>query len=192
MRSNSHQYKRILFTVSVVSLVAAFWLPCAFAVEEPDGYRLELYDDVVPATLQGATRVTALEVVRLRSEFDALVVDVIPEHIKPDTLPAGQRWFPVVHRGVANALWLPDVGYGSLSRATENYFKRHLQISTNGDLDHPVVFYCRIDCWMSWNAAKRALSFGYTRVSWFADGIDDWRFEGLETQVLQPAPGVRH
>jgi len=45
---------------------------------------------------------------------------------------------------------------------------------------------------MSWNAAKRALSLGYSQVYWFAGGIEDWMVEGLATQVLEPAEGVRH
>lgn len=184
---------RTLFNlVRVISVITALWLPWAAAVEEQEGYRLENYDDVVPATLQGAITVTALDVAKLQSEHDALVIDVIPEFNKPVDLPAGQLWFPVAHRGVAGALWLPDVGYGALSETTEDYFRSHLQRATHGNLDHPVVFYCRSDCWMSWNAAKRAMSFGYTKVYWFADGIDDWEFEDLKTQELEPAPGIRH
>lgn len=179
-------------------LILAFSVPMTLlpslvlAVDEPNGYRHERYDDEVPATLSGATRVTALEVANLQSVFDAVVVDVIPEQRKPNALPPGQIWFPVAHVGVAGALWLPDVGYGSLSDTTTSYFVDHLRASTNDDSNHPVIFYCRSDCWMSWNAAKRAMAFGYTRVYWFAEGIDEWQFEDLDTQVLEPAPGLRH
>ena len=62
---------------------------------------------------------------------------------------------------------------------------------TRGNKSHPVIFYCRSDCWMSWNAAKRALSFGYTKVYWFAEGIDGWLFEEYDTEVLTPAAGQR-
>jgi len=160
-------------------------------VEQPDGYRMELYDAPVPAGLDGATRVTAIEVKQLRERTDVLIVDVIPEHRKPDYLPENQLWIPVPHKGVAGALWLPDVGFGALSNVTEKYFKHHLNNSTAGNLDHPVVFYCRIDCWMSWNAAKRALTYGYTNVYWFADGIEDWDFEGYDFAILQVAEGQR-
>lgn len=161
------------------------------AIEEPSGYRSELYDDVVPDTLQGATRVTALDVQRLRREVDALVVDVIPEHRMPDSLPKGQLWIPVPHKGVPGALWLPDVGFGVLSDVTEKYFTSHLRNATRGNFEHPVIFYCRSDCWMSWNAAKRAMNYGYAKVYWFADGVDDWAFEGFEFENLTAAPGQR-
>ena len=163
----------------------------AMAVEEPAGYRMEHYDDRVPATLSGATRVSALEVLELQQNEGALIIDVIPEHQQPDDLPEGQLWLPVPHKGVAGALWLPDVGYGALSEVTESYFKGHLKEVSRGDWGQPLIFYCRADCWMSWNAAKRAMSYGYTSVYWFADGIDDWMFEDFELEVLKPAEGVR-
>lgn len=161
------------------------------AVEEPDGYRVDEYDDVVPETLTGASRVTALDVWKLQIEHNAVVIDVIPEHRRPDVLPEGQLWIPVPHTGIAGAIWLPDVGFGVLSEITENYFKTHLQRATDGNHSHPLVFYCRADCWMSWNAAKRSLSYGYKQVYWFAEGIDDWRFEDLPLKTLTPAEGQR-
>lgn len=182
------------FTITVVfiSFVSLINPPGAFAqVAQPDGYRMELYDDEVPTGLDGATRVSAHDVKRLQETEDALVIDVIPEHRKPDFLPENQIWIPVPHKGVPGALWLPDVGYGVLSEITEGYFKRHIATATQGNLEHPVVFYCRINCWMSWNAAKRALSYGYANVYWFADGIEDWQFEGYEFAILEAAPGQR-
>lgn len=175
---------KLFFLVWIIPLSHA-------AVEEPEGYRMELYDDVVPDTLTGSKRVSAVEVFALQHDHNAVIIDVIPEHRRPDFLPEGQLWFPVPHTGVKDALWLPDVGFGVLSDITENYFRHHLQQATQQQLSTPVVFYCRIDCWMSWNAAKRALTYGYTSVYWFADGLDEWRFEDLPVEQLQPAPGQR-
>ena len=160
-------------------------------ISQPDGYRMELYDDKVPDSLDGASTVTAVEVKRLQDSIAAVVVDVIPQHSRPKALPENQVWSPVPHRGIPEAVWLPDTGYGVLSEITEKYFKQNLNVVTNGDRNHPVIFYCRANCWMSWNAAKRALSYGYTDVYWFSDGIDDWIFEGFETEILTPAKGQR-
>jgi len=164
----------------------------ASEVPQPSGYRMELYDDRVPAALDGATRVTAVDVKRLQETVKAVVVDVIPEQRKPDFLPENQIWIPVPHRGVPGSIWLPDVGFGALSETTEAYFKRHLAAATENNTDRPLVFYCRIDCWMSWNAAKRAMSYGYSNVYWFADGIEDWDFEGFDFEILHAAEGQRH
>lgn len=161
------------------------------AVQEPAGYRLDNYGAEVPESLSGAERVNAVDVRRLMRHYGAVVIDVIPEHRKPDELPEGQVWFPVEHRGIAGALWLPDVGYGVLSETTENYFRTHLEKVSDGQSAHPLVFYCRADCWMSWNAAKRAVEYGYTRVYWFADGMEGWLLEDFETEVLTPAAGQR-
>lgn len=178
-----------VLALAVVFLISRYAL--AQEVPEPSDYRMDDYDAPVPAGLAGAIRVTAVDVKRMQDEGNVLVVDVIPEHRKPDVLPEGQIWFPVDHKGLPGALWLPDTGFGLMSEVTENYFKGHLLRATAGKLDTPLVFYCRTDCWMSWNAARRALSYGYTSVHWFADGVDDWFFEGYEFAILKPAAGQR-
>lgn len=160
-------------------------------VGQPDGYRMELYDDTVPTALDGAGTITAVELKALRDSDDAVVIDVIPQHRRPRVLPENQIWYPVEHEGVAGAIWLPDTGYGVLSDITEHYFKHNMSVATGGDKGRHVVFYCRTDCWMSWNAAKRALSYGYTKVHWFRNGIDEWFFEGYDVEVLTPAEGQR-
>ena len=161
------------------------------AVEQPAGYRLQDYDARVPDGLDGAFSVTAAEVKRLQQGRGAVVIDVIPEQRRPAVLPENQIWIPLAHKGVAGAIWLPDIGYGVLSEVTENYFRRHLEAATRGNRDHPVVFYCRANCWMSWNAAKRALEYGYTSVHWFYDGVDGWLLEDYDFEILQPRPGLR-
>lgn len=160
-------------------------------VEQPAGYRLQDYDTRVPDRLDGAHSVTAAEVKRLQNEHDAVVIDVIPEQRRPTMLPENQFWIPLAHKGVPGAIWLPDVGYGVLSETTEDYFRTNLEAATRGNRDHPVVVYCRANCWMSWNAAKRALGYGYTSVHWFFDGVDGWLLEDYDFEVLQPQPGLR-
>jgi PQQ-dependent catabolism-associated CXXCW motif protein len=54
-----------------------------------------------------------------------------------------------------------------------------------------VVFYCLADCWMSWNAAKRAAAWGYTRVYWYRDGTDGWAAAKLPLVEAQPVPETR-
>ena len=40
---------------------------------------------------------------------------------------------------------------------------------------------------MSWNATKRAASWGY-RVAWFPEGVDGWEAAGLPTEIVKPEP----
>ena len=39
---------------------------------------------------------------------------------------------------------------------------------------------------MSWNAAKRALALGYTRVAWYPEGTDGWAADGLPLEARTP------
>jgi rhodanese-related sulfurtransferase len=41
---------------------------------------------------------------------------------------------------------------------------------------------------MSWNAAKRALSYGYADVAWYPDGTDGWHQAELPMQDATPEP----
>jgi rhodanese-related sulfurtransferase len=41
---------------------------------------------------------------------------------------------------------------------------------------------------MSWNAAKRALSYGYTHVFWYRDGSDGWQEIGGFVVEVHPLP----
>ena len=52
----------------------------------------------------------------------------------------------------------------------------------------PLVFYCLKDCWMSWNAAKRALAQGYPNVDWYPEGSDGWAAAGLPLEKRTPEP----
>ena len=160
-------------------------------IEEPDGYRMAKYNAPVPAGLDGAKTIAALGVKRLQQSAGAAVVDVLPYHKQPANLPENQIWSPPDHIGIPGAIWLPETGRGVLSDVTEDYFKHHLNLVTGGNLDHPLVIYCRASCWMSWNAAKRALSYGYVQVFWFPGGIDDWLAEDYASEVLSPAQGQR-
>ncbi|MEM7239896.1 MAG: PQQ-dependent catabolism-associated CXXCW motif protein, partial [Pseudomonadota bacterium] len=49
------------------------------------------------------------------------------------------------------------------------------------------LVFCLAGCWMSWNAAKRALEYGYTDVYWYPDGTDGWDFSGYELEEAERA-----
>ena len=76
---------------------------------------------------------------------------------------------------IPGSVWLPNVGYGELSAEFADYFRTELERLTGGDKSKPLVFYCDANCWMSWNAAKRAMTYGYSAVQWYPDGTDGWK-----------------
>ena len=83
---------------------------------------------------------------------------------------------------------LTATGYGQLPTMTEDYFETGLEKATGNDKAKPVVIYCLKSCWMSWNAAKRAISFGYTSIIWYPDGTDGWSDAGFDLEDRKPEP----
>ncbi len=172
------------------SLVAAAARDSATAamspVAEPAGYWTGSVNAPTPATLHGAKVVSAKQVRALLKTGSAVIIDVSNAPRRPEGLAPGAPWMPTAHPGIPGALWIPGAGMGVVPVAVEKYFKAKLASSTGGDFSRPVVIYCHSRCWLSWNAAKRAVSYGYRNVSWFPQGIEGWRASGLSTTELKP------
>ncbi|AWB08996.1 hypothetical protein A6A40_28820 (plasmid) [Azospirillum humicireducens] len=158
------------------------------AVPEPDGYRMADYRSPTPPTLRGAETVGPEDVARL-AQAGAVLVDVLPTPPRPGGLAPGSRWVPPPHRSLPGARWLPNVGYGALSADQETYFRNSLEALTAGDRKRPLVVFCQPDCWMSWNAAKRAVALGYQSVKWYPAGADGWVAAGRDLVTVEPEPG---
>jgi PQQ-dependent catabolism-associated CXXCW motif protein len=154
---------------------AAAHAPAAGPVAEPQGYKLKDFRSPVPLTLKGAKALTGDQAADLWNANGAIFIDVYPQAPKPKNLPAGTFWRDPAHRTMEGAHWLPNVGYGALPDAIEAYFHAGLERLTKGNRAAPIVLFCLKDCWMSWNAAKRAVAAGYTNVMWFRDGTDAWQ-----------------
>jgi len=154
---------------------------------EPEGYRMERYRAPVPATLRGATVISTARARRLW-ESGAIFVDVLPRPPKPAGLPEGTVWRDRPRYDIPGGVWLPNVGYGALNPKVEAYFRDNLARLTGGDKNARLVIYCKANCWMSWNAAKRALSYGYTQVFWYPEGTGGWQAEGGELRETAPVP----
>ena len=157
-------------------------------VAEPDGYRMDDYRKPVPATLKGASVISAAKASELWTAKSAIFIDVYPKAPKPDNLPAGTFWREPTHQSIETATWLPNVGYGLVPPPTEDYFKKNLEALTAGDTSKAIVFFCLRNCWMSWNAAKRALTYGYKTIMWYPDGTDAWQEIGQPVVEARPAP----
>lgn len=159
----------------------------ARAEGEPAGYRMDAYRGPVPATLAGATVVDDDAAHALWKSGAVVFIDVLPRAPKPANLPEGTIWREKKRLSIPGAIWLPNVGYGALAESTHTYFRQHLLAVTAADVDHPILFFCLSGCWMSWNAAKRALEYGYTRVFWYPDGSDGWDFSDFPLEEIKPA-----
>ena len=174
------------FIVATLSLVAA--ANAADGIPEPDGYRTENYRAPVPATLKGARVVTTEDAEAIWHAGSAVFIDVLPHALKPPNLPPDTVWRDKPRFNIPGSVWLPDTGYGALAVPTEDYLRTGLSRATRSDRTKLLVFYCQANCWMSWNAAKRALSIGYTNVAWYPEGTDGWQQADLPVEESRPQP----
>ncbi len=171
----------------LVAVALVLWPVAGLAqAPEPSGYRMEEYRAPVPATLAGATVVGPEEAHALWEAGETAFIDVLPQAPKPANLPEGTIWRDKPRHSIPGAMWLPNVGYGAIADVTDAYFRDGLAAATGDDLSHPVLFFCLEDCWMSWNAAKRALGYGYRTVYWLPEGTDGWTRLDYPTERVTP------
>lgn len=122
------------------------------------------YRAPTPLSVPGARTVTTLELRRLLRDADArrpALIDVL----------GGEG-----HATLPGAAWLPGAGRGeSFDDALQPRLEQALAALTAGDRDRPLVFFCAsAQCWLSYNAALRAVRLGYRQVLWYRGGIEAW------------------
>ena len=178
----------------LIAATLAFTLALALTAQaqenapEPEGYRTDNYRAPVPATLAGARVLATGEAEAIWRAGAGVFIDVLPHAPKPQNLPAGTIWREKPRLNIPGSVWLPDTGYGTLAAATEDYLRHGLARASGGNSATLLVIYCLTDCWMSWNAAKRALSYGYRNVAWYPEGTDGWQRADLPVAESQPEP----
>ena len=160
------------------------------APAEPAEYRVGDYRSPTPLTLRGATVTSSAEAMALWKANGAVFIDVMPRPRKPDNLPPETLWHIPEHLNIPGSAWLPNTGNGVLAPAAAAYFQEQLERLTAGNRMAPLLFYCLRHCWMSWNAAKRAIALGYPCVYWFPDGADGWTEAGGTLTPSEPAQPV--
>jgi PQQ-dependent catabolism-associated CXXCW motif protein len=175
-----------LSALAVLLFFSLSGAPAADEVEEPAGYRFEPYRAPTPSGLKGATTLDTSVAERMWREGSALFVDVMPRDPKPANLPAGTVWRDRRRDNIPGSVWLANVGYGALSNEMEVFFRRSLEELTAGDPTRALIFYCQVHCWMSWNAARRAIALGYAGVHWYPDGTEGWAAAGLPLAEAHP------
>ena len=93
------------------------------------------------------------------------------------------------HDSIPGAIWLADAGRGSsFEDEIQALLGRTLELLTRGNRARPMVFLCASPrCWLSYNAALRAVRLGYTAVGWYRGGIDAWVAAGGDTAPMRVA-----
>jgi len=183
-----------LFLAAILVWLAASAGP-ALAVDQPyphldpkTGYRMGHYRAPTPPSIEGATRIGRETLRGKIASNEVLLVDVIA-HVGGGYDPITGEWFvQEERRNIPGSIWLADVGAGHLTPAMARYYRDNLEKLTGGDKSRPIVIYCQADCWMGWNAVKRAIDWGYSQIYWYPEGSDDWSEAGLPLTPAKPVP----
>lgn len=126
-----------------------------------------------PASIPGGQVITTRGLVELLGSTQArpLLFDVLGG---PERIP-----------GAVGAV--PAAQAGSFRDQTQQEFGGFLRQVTQGNPDTPLVFYCLSShCWMSYNAALRAVNLGYRNVLWYRGGIEAWKQAGQRVEPNGP------
>ena len=187
---------------SMVAVTAVMTISgSANCAEEPEfdaktGFRIARYRSPVPGNVPGGRVISAADVADLVKSQHAILLDVMPSDGAGLDAATGEWHMTKPRLDIPGSTWLPDVGRGQLTPPIEAYFRDNLTKLTDGNTARPVIVYCQADCWMSWNAVKRASSYGYTEVYWFPEGSDGWRdwdgsFVDAKPVPVTPPPSTK-
>ena len=152
------------------------------------GFRIAKYRAPTPERAPGAQRISLKDLQALIGSSKTILLDVRPAKGGRLDETTGKWQLSKAMKTIPGSVWLPNVGYGVLTPTISAYFRDNLVRLTGGDRMAKLVMFCRSDCWMSWNAAKRAAEWGYGAVYWFAEGVDDWVQAGLPLVNADPTP----
>lgn len=153
-------------------------------VPEPAGLYQGAMHGYVPSTIKGGTVLDTPAFLKLVAADHPILIDVADKDRKPPTMAKDTPWLPR-HRSIPGAVWLQGAGNAGADAAFETAFKARLATLTDGARTKPIVVFCHPDCWASYNAAKRLIGLGYTRVYWYPQGMEGWQDEH-ETSVVKP------
>lgn len=143
--------------------------PGAYGEEDRDwniaptkAYRTGDYHGPTPREIPGGRVVSTYELSQmLQSEPRPYVIDVLGGGI---------------HRTIAGAFWMIGAGAGDMTGLEEKRFVEAMGKFAGGNKNQALVFFCvDAQCWLSYNAALRAIAAGYTNVFWYRGGVAAWR-----------------
>ncbi len=182
-------------SVFVCGVLLCVFLGCSVAADqsqlitkEPATYRTNDYRSAVPMTVTGARVIDSAQRLHgfLRKHTDSVLLDVYPAPRKPDNFPAKDLWIEPERQTLPGAIWLANTGMGNVPEELEMLLKKQLEQLTSNDKQRNVVIFCEPECWHSWNAAKRAASYGYSNIHWYRQGVSGWLEADFPVKVQHP------
>ena len=157
-------------------------------IDPKTGLRTAYYRARLPDTVPGGKRISLDQAYAHFQKKSALFVDVMA-HTGTGPDPIDGHWRLAEQRkNIPGSIWLADVGTGTLSKQMQDYYRSNLARITNNDKTKPLIIYCTADCWMAWNAVRRAAKWGYKNLLWFPQGSDEWKIKGYPLVQSTPVP----
>jgi PQQ-dependent catabolism-associated CXXCW motif protein len=157
-------------------------------IDPKTGLRTSYYRAALPSSVPGGKRINVKEVHAHFTNKTALFLDVMAHTgTGPDPLDGIWR-IAKPRQNIPGSTWLADVGTGTLTPEMKKYYKSNLEKLTKGNKALNIVMYCTADCWMAWNAVRRASKWGYTNILWFPEGTDEWVEAGHPVESSIPVP----
>jgi len=145
-----------------------------------DGYRIARYRAPIDRDPRPAARLALPAARLLVPGRDALFIDVLPAMGGVRDAKTGQWRLGEDHLTIPGAVWHPEAGRGDPDPALWQALVAEVARARRNRPRLPVILFCRTDCWMGWNAARRLAREGHDNVWWLAEGIEGWRrFEEL-------------
>ncbi len=186
---------RILVAAAALACLAG---PLPVAANPPDpalfdaeGYRAARYRSPVRADPAPAQTITLAAALALVPGETALFLDVTPAEGGVRDPASGTWALSEPHHTIPGALWYPETGRAPVDPLLWQALETKVREARRAAPERPVVLFCRIDCWMSWNAARRLARLGIANVHWLAEGTDGWHAAGRALAVAVPVATPR-
>lgn len=158
----------------------------AAAPFDAQGYRNAAFRAPVDRDPAPATAMAMADARRL-APGAVLFVDVLPAEGAHRDSASGRWTLAVPHATIPGALWFPETGRAPPDPLLWQALLSRVMAFRQAHPAAPIVLFCRADCWMSWNAARRLALAGVPSVRWLAEGIEGWHDAG---GALVPATPV--
>ncbi|MEQ8824512.1 MAG: rhodanese-like domain-containing protein [Filomicrobium sp.] len=174
-------YGGSLSTASAVEITGSNFDPTT-------GYRIKHYRAVLPDSVPGGATIDTEQVEKLFKAGNTIFLDVMPSTGAGFSPKTGKWRLTKKRENIPGSTWLPDVGRGKLQPALQHYFEDNLRELTGGNKSKQILIYCQSDCWMAWNAVRRASELGYQNIYWYPHGTDAWKDWDNPTVPATPVP----
>lgn len=166
---------------------------------DSDGYRAERYRAPVDRLPSPARPIPLSTALHMHQRNRAMFIDVAPVESGHRDPATGVWTLSQAHVSIPGAAWHPETGRTHPDPVLWHALVKSTRDAARRRPGRPIVVFCRSDCWMGWNAARRLARGGVHTVYWLAEGIDGWHeagraLVGVQPVVVAPEPadaGVR-